>query len=358
MNRGLLLVLLLAAVVGGLFAAGVLPPKSGDVPEDDPVRRGGTPASPGGAALQGLPGAPAREIPKEEPPPQRLRLERPLRTLFLVQRVTSWPMFLRNALCEDSLHRVTSWSADPVGAEAAMTCGGEAPVVDVPTAAWFAEQAFDVLVVAGLDPARIEDAFWEAVLARVKARTLGLLVIPGPPPANRGESSAPPVHPMLLHPLFARLLPVAEGQRIEGASPPGWFGTEPPFSVTPAGAQHPASRIVAFPEWSQRVWQAGAARTPPWGSKFVYPVAALKPGAQVLVQALPAKGKPLPVYVLGDDAAGRVLWFGAGDFGELTYRDPGSADKWTALLHNTVIFLAGRAELPDEPLPAPGSDPK
>lgn len=348
MKRLLLLVLLLAAAGGALVATGVLPWPGKPSSSDTPPGRGAEDPRPGsGTTLEGVPGLPAREVPTEEPPPQRLRLERPLRTLFLLQRVGSWALFLRNALCEDPLHRATSWSADPVAAEPAMTCGGEAPVVETPTAAWFAQQEVDVLVIVGLDPQRLEDAFWEAVAGRVKARTLGLLVLPGAPTAARGESAAPPVHPLLTHPVLARLLPVAEAAPIEGPDLPGWFGREAAFSVTKAGVQHPASRIVAFPEWSQRVWQAGAARNPPWGSKFVYPVTTLKPGAVALVETLAPKGRPLPTYVLGNDADGRVLWFGAGDFGELTYRDSGSAEKWAALWHNAMIFLAGRAELPE-----------
>ncbi len=349
MNRGLLLALVLLVGAGvGLYAAG-LGPFAKDGPADGPTDPSGRPD--GGRPRPRLdtptPGTgPAREVPAEEPPPQRLRLERTLRTLFVMERLGSWTAFIGGALRVDPLHTFTSFSADPVGPEAALVSAGQEPVLQPPSAAWFAAQDVDVLVIAGLDPRRLEDAFWQQVVERVRARSLGVLVLPGYPPADRAAPTVTPaVHPLLQHPLLSGLLPVLEPRPLEGSPVPGTFQSpaQAPFGVTDAGAEHPASRIVAFPEWSHRIWQLGASGPNPWGSKFVYPIAKLKPGAVTLVEARPEKGPPLPVYVLGPEAEGRVLWFGAFDFGELTYRDAASLTKWTALFHNALIFLAGRA---------------
>lgn len=348
MKRTLLLVLLLlGGAAAGLYAAGLLPWGKPTDPEGPAGRRpdGQRPATEDGPGLRPSPAAPAREVPTEEPPPQRLLLQRPLKTLILVERVTSWPAFVASALREDPFHVYRCYSADPVGPEPSLNSAGQEPLLEPPTAAWLGQQDIDVIVLAGMDPKHLEDAFWQTVAERVRARSLGLFVMPGFPPLKRGQSVTPAVHPIFEQPSLAALLPAAEPRRIEGSPVPGTFTSpaDAPFVVTDAGTEHPASRIVAFPEWSRRIWQVGASGPAPWGSLFVYPIAALREGAVRLVDVQPAKGAALPMYVLGPDAAGRVLWFGASDFGELTYRDPRSVQRWSALLHNAVVFLAGRA---------------
>lgn len=348
MKRTLLLVLLLlGGAAAGLYAAGLLPWGKPADPEGPGARRPDAPrpATEDGPGLRPSPAGPAREVPTEEPPPQRLLLQRPLKTLILVERVTSWSAFIAGVLREEPLHVFRTYSADPAGPEPSLNSAGQEPLVEPPTAAWLAQQDIDVIVLAGMHPARLEDAFWQAVAERVRARSLGLLAIPGWPPLKRGESVTPAVHPFFEQASLAGLLPVAEPRRIEGTPVPGTFQSpaDAPFLVTDAGTEHPASRIVAFPEWSRRLWQVGASGPAPWGSKFVYPIVKLREGAVTLVEVQPAKGAALPMYVLGPDGAGRVLWFGASDFGELTYRDPRSVQRWSALLHNTMVFLAGRA---------------
>jgi hypothetical protein len=212
--------------------------------------------------------------------------------------------------------------------------GGAAPLDgQLPTAAWFDAQGFDVVVLCEVDPSRLEAALWAAIAARVRAGSLGLWVQPGipQPPASGGQ--APDTHPLLLEPSLAPLLPVARAIPVRGQPVPGVFTTVAPFHVTADGEKHPASRIVFWPEWSRRVWQLGAAGTPPWGTRFCYPVHGQRPES----------GTPLPMYVQGAPVQGRVLWFGALQLEDDTLRDMRQTRKWYALIHNALVWLGGRA---------------
>jgi hypothetical protein len=225
-----------------------------------------------------------------------------------------------------------------------------------PNGQWFAQQDFHVLIVAQVDPAVLPDDFWQAVTKRVTGGQTGLWVCPSTPPAGAGTAVMPPVHPMLAHPLFSALLPVAEAARLEARPepgkpqplPPGMFRKPAPFVVTDAGTKHPASRIVPWPEWSRRIWVEGGQGLQPWGSWFCYPVTKVGPGAVTLVNAAPEAGAPIPMFIARSGAGGRVLWYGAEDAGDATYRVSTSVEKWNTILHNSVVWLAGRAPVDDK----------
>lgn len=343
---------LIAAIVGvALWKFDVFGAKSETPLAPPPGPRASTDA-PGGDTLQGTGGKPAREEPKEEPAAEWFPLESPVRVLFVLERVMQWPQYMGLALKEDPQIEFTYYSTHPAPNEQALVSADQQAVVERPTGDWFEKQAFDVLIVGACDPGELGEDFWQAVSARLRTGRLGLWVWPDMPPAPPEKPQTSPVHPMLSHPLFRTLLPVAEADRLEGkpvpgrpgAPIPGVFSAEARFGVTTAGTTHPASRFVPFPQWSRNLWLAGAAASPPWGSKFIYPVTKLRPGAVTLVDALPAKGEPIPMFVQGPTDGGRVLWFGAHDFGDATYRNLGpSLAKWNALVHNSVVWLAGRA---------------
>jgi hypothetical protein len=343
---------LIAAVVAvALWQFGVFGEKSSDEPTPTPGRAG-EPGKTDGTEL--LPGArtPGRDEPKEEPKPEEFPLQSKLRVLFLLERTLQWPQYMGIVLKSDPQIAYTYYSVHPLPEEIALVSPEETPVVDRPTPALFDGKGFDVLVVGALDPGEIGDDFWKAATDRVRAGQLGVLIWPDLPPTTREKPQASPVHPMLTHPLFRALLPVEEADALKGkpdpdgrSSPvPGMFRVEARFQVTDAGTTHPASRIVPFPQWSRTMWNAGAAGQTAWGSKFVYPVTKVKTGAVTLLNALPEKGKAIPMFVQGPPEDGRVLWFGAHDFGDATYRSFGPAlEKWNAVIHNTFVWLAGRA---------------
>lgn len=355
MNK-VLIGLLLAALVGlGLWALGVFGSDAtdGSGPEGG---RGKTGENPSGAALQGGGLAAAREVPKVQPQPEWFPVTEPLRVLFVIRRANSFLALQSNVLggSEDAKIEASLWVADP----------GPDPVElpkttwirEQPNGQWFDQQDFHVLIVAGLDPAALPDDFWQAVTKRVTGGRTGLWVSPSTPPAPPGSGVNPPVHPMLTHPLFKALLPVADAARLEGGRgepgkpaplPPGMFRKPVPFVVTDAGIKHPASRIVAWPQWSRSIWVEGGSGPQPWGSWFCYPVTKVSPSAVTLVNAAPEGAATIPMFVAGAPAGGRVLWFGAEDAGDATYRVNTAVEKWNAILHNSVVWLAGRAPADD-----------
>lgn len=350
MNKVLLGLVIVAAAGFGVWKLVLSPASGGDKPGGTPAGEREAPADPG---LQGAVKGPAREVPKDQPPPEWFPVEQTLRVLFLVDAVTSWPAQFAVALNEHEGKIVSdAWCENPVP-QAPQLGPAVTMLAERPTAGTFVAERYEVLVLVGCDPTRFADEFWKVVGERVKEGRLGLWVCPSTPPVPKGTSVRPAVHPMLTHPALAALLPVEEAERMEGRPDPkrpgdpprvpGSFAEGAPFVVTDAGITHPASRFVSWPTWSRRIWADGGSGLQPWGSLFVYPVTKLRPGAVTLVNAVPSRGAPIPMYVQGAPASGRVLWFGAFDFGEATYRNNLALEKWVALLRNSVVWLAGRA---------------
>lgn len=355
MNKVLVGLVLALLVGGGLWVAGVFGPRGADDPPPGGGGREGTGTSSNGASLESG-GTGAREVPKEQPKPEWFPVTEPLRVLFVIQRATSWLALQSQVLggAEDAQIESFVWASDP----------GPNPVPlpksdwirEQPNGQWFTQQDFHVLVVAQIDPAVLPDDFWQAVTKRVTGGLTGLWVQPMMPPTPPGSSVSLPVHPMLTHPLFSALLPVADAARLEGgrgepgkpALPPGVFKTEVPFVVTDAGTAHPASRVVPWPEWSRRIWTEGRQGPKPWGSWFCYPVTKLAPGAVTLVNAAPEAGAPIPMFVAREGAGGRVLWYGAADASDAVFRANLSLEKWNTILHNSIVWLGGRAPVADK----------
>ena len=350
MNKVLIGLLLVAVAGGALWALGVFDPAETQEPGPGGVRKEGTP-SPGGPELR--PGElGAREVPKDQPRPEWFPVTEPLRVLFVVKRVNSWLALQAGVLGgnEDAKIESSVWAADP-GPEP-VPLPKATWIREQPNGQWFDQQDFHVLVVAQVDPAVLPDDFWQAVTKRVTGGLTGLWVQPSMPPSAPGSGVNAPVHPMLTHPLFAPLVPVADAARLEGGRgepgkpaplPPGIYKTPVPFVVTDAGTKHPASRIVPWSEWSRRIWVEGGSGLQPWGSWFCYPVTKIAPTAVTLVNASPPTGAEIPMFIARSGAGGRVLWFGAEDASDATYRVNTSIEKWNTILHNSIVWLAGRA---------------
>ncbi|MFM8385983.1 MAG: hypothetical protein ACKOCB_04045 [Planctomycetia bacterium] len=340
MRNLLVVVVLLLVAAAVLFGPGLF--------------HGGETVDPGGRTPSTAPGtgptldrpeasAPAA-VPEEEPAPEVLRVERPLKVLVLMGHATQrWPRMIEMALQSDAQLQVSGWAASSHAGAPPFGNLEPPPGGLPPSASWFEAMGFEVLALCDIDPGVFEPAFWDGVAARVKAGTLGLWAQPAMPPPQSSGGVASGVHPMLASPVLRALLPVARAAEVRGTPVPGVHASGAVFQATAAGERHPASRIVYWPEWSRRVWQMGAAASPPWGTRFCYPVEALVPGSVVLVEALPPAGSPVPMYVQGPESAGRVLWFGAQQLADDTLRDGRQAQKWYALIHNAVVWLAGRA---------------
>lgn len=339
----LVVLLLLLATAAVLLGPGLL--RNTPEPTADGTSRPDQPSGEKDPALARAPDTTGPgAVPQEEPAPEVFRLERPLKVLVLMGNSTQrWPRVIEMALRADPQFVVSGWAASSRAGTPPFGNGDPPPGGLPPSASWFEAMGFDVLAVCDADPALLEPAFWEAVARRVKAGTLGLWAQPGIPTPVTAGAAAPDVHPMLASPALAPLMPVAQATPVRGTPVPGVHPGGAVFQATPDGEKHPASRIVYWPEWSRRVWQMGAAASPPWGTQFCYPVETLVPGSVVLVEAVPPRGSPVPMYVQGPPAAGRVLWFGAQQLADDTLRDGRQSQKWYALLHNAVVWLAGRA---------------
>lgn len=344
MRVGILVLVLLLVTAALLFGPGLLGGSGGDNVGDAEGRGPEAIPPPGeGPVLAPHTGSGPSDpsLPVSEPEPERFPLIRQLKVLFLLHHVSAWVRFQADALKHDPNMHVTCFVSDPVSGVPPV--GENPPLTEPPTMAWFDEQGFDVLVVSDLDPFLFEPSFWEGVAARVRAGTLGLWVQPGIPIPPRGSRVTPITHPLLEQPALRALLPVAEALAVQGPKVPGAFVHEAPFALTAAGEAHPASRIVAWPEWSRAVWQQGTSGPSAWGTKFCYPVHSVRPGSTVLVEVHPPQGTAIPMYVQGPLTSGRVLWFGAIDFGHPAYYVAAGVWKWAALLRNALIWLAGRA---------------
>lgn len=341
MRIPILIGILLAATAAVLLLPGLLGGSDAPPPEagERPASGGPTLTQPGEGPLKGDP------PPVEQPEPQRLRLAGPLRVLLLTDRPTSWGVFHASAIRSDPRTQVTAWITD---GSVNPDLGDPLPTPSPPTAAWFEQQDFELLVICHFDTRSLEPAFWESVAGRVRAKTLGLWVhcsLPLPVSAS-GERLLG--QPLLEQPSLASVLPVLTAKPITGSPPPGVFTSEVPFGVTAAGERHIASRIVLWPEWSRRIWQLSTTGQNPWGSMSCYPAETLREGSTVLVEARPAGGAPIPIYIAGPPALGRVLWFGAFDFGQMTYRSATAVEQLRAMLSNAAIWLAGRAPPEEE----------
>lgn len=149
----------------------------------------------------------------------------------------------------------------------------------------------DAVILGDLLPAELpaED---QVRLAAFVADGGFLTVVAGP----RGMPAAFPLGPL------AEVLPV-RAQR--GA--PMWDGAlaHTSLSLTPAGEQHPLSRLLADSDINRRLW--AALPTPTWIAGGVVAT----PDAEVLVEASNGPQAVLPVVAVRTIGVGRILWLGA-----------------------------------------------
>lgn len=332
----IVLLVVLAAVAAALFALGVF--DEAPSPDAGP----GLPQVPpnasdpdGTGALGGSNNTPPDTMPALEVFP----LEDDLGVLLLAGYAERIPATLAQHWGKDPKIHVHAWiehegeAGAGSGTPTAAALMHVTKVDHVPVPADLETLDIDVLAVHGVSPESLGAAFWEAVAERVKEGRLGLLVMPGRP-----EGGA-----LLEQPALAEVLPLAKPGRMEGNPVPGVLGKFVPFEVTSMGQGHPASRLVAWPEWSATLWQARAAGDYPWGTQQTWPVEAIADGAVELLRVVPPRGDPLPVMVAGLPGDGRALFFGA--FEILTrkgYGQPAVMKDTEIWIRNWLAWLAAR----------------
>ncbi len=331
MKKPLLVALLFLFTLGvALWALGVFaklsptPEAPGVAPEAPPT--GPTSLTPSGE-------------PKDEPEPDFPPLPADVRVLLLgdVPRTfTSWLFQLW-----ENQPRILwqAWYAGTVP-EGVATHHPSVPALGgAPTPADF--EAAAVLVIGGVDPASLPADTWRRVADRVRAGTLGLLVLPesrfckalAEEPSLRGVLPITGVKPVA---------PVEPGSpRIHGVYDPAQT-----FRATEAGLAHTVTRFTDYPKWNRRIWELTAIGPARWATKFCAPVEGVAPGASTLVELDAAAGR-VPAVVVTDGAPQRVIWLGG--FHDLAwdsregfeaYRNVRSIQRMQGLMHRWVAWLA------------------
>jgi hypothetical protein len=319
--------LLAVALVFAVIAGALLVPRF--FGEDAPKTPVPTPVEPG-MASGGL--APA-EIPepKEQPPLVPVAVAAPLKVLVVAEEHRSFTAWLEQ-LWQDSPN--VSWRAwyAVAPAEGVPThSSGETALPGPPSVADVDEA--QVLVVAPLDPARLPEETWRRVATRVREGALGVLVVPD----HRFGSA------MAQIPALRGLLPVDKPLPVDAVTPGGAvrgvYATPRGLSLSPAGATHPAARLLDWPGWNGKVWSSLGGAKGPWSTKFVSPVGEVAPGALVLVRVGSATdGEPALVAAPDDE---RVLWAaGFFDLADPAYRLPESIVAMRALATRWIAWLA------------------
>jgi hypothetical protein len=315
-------VLFLATLALALWALGVFEPSAPTAPPEP------TPPTPGG----GIDLQPSE--PRDEPRAERPSVRNATHVLALGRTARPFPVWMFQ-MWEVPQVSYRSWFPESMPGAARPASRGESALERAPTVE-DVDRA-NVLLLDDVDPKSVAPEVWARVAERVREGSLGLWIHPGTQNgvALSNEPSLAPLLPVTAAPVR----PTAPGApTIAGVYP------EPrTFQVTEAGATHPASRLVRWPTWSRRKWDALATGTKPWGTMFVHPVeGSPSPGASVLLTVRDHRGDPAPALVASDPARGRVLWVGFHDFGEPAYRDPGRADEtFRALALSWLVWLAG-----------------
>ncbi len=330
--RTLLIILVLAAaVVGVLFALGIL---GGDTTTSTPDTPdiGTTPAPDGnGEGESALLTGPA---PTETPDVEELPLIDPLNVLMLAGVPERLNLFLAQSLTKHPKMKVLTWAPALGASEVPPPETLPGAVGETPTADIFRDEEIDVLLLHDVDPSLLDDAFWQAVDERVRADRLGLYIQPG---IKHGAA-------MLAHPVLSALAPAEDVRAFEGSPLPGVFGRAVAFDLTEDGASHPATRLVPWPKWSKVIWEERTKGEFPWGTSFCYPVAVWRDGSVVLLTCqAPRQSESYAALVAGPSATGRVLFNAAWELGSRqAYGRPATVHDWEKLVRNWVIFLGGR----------------
>lgn len=331
MKKPLLVALLFLVTLGvALWALGVF---DKSVPTADAPLATPEVATPGPTSL-----APSGE-PKEEPEPEFPPLPQEVRVLLLAETPRSFTTWLFQ-LWENQPHILwqawyTTAAPDGVATHHELLPALTAP----PTAADF--EAAGVLVIAGIDPSAIAADTWKRVAERVRAGTLGLLVLP----ENRYCKA------LAEEPSLRGILPItgvkpvaaveAGSRRIHGV-----YETAQTFRVTEAGLAHAATRLSDYASWNKKIWELSGVGPARWATKFCAPVEGVAPGATTLVELDVPNGR-IPSVVVTDGVPQRVLW--VGGFHDLAwdsregfeaYRNARSIQRMRGLVHHWIAWLA------------------
>lgn len=331
MRAVLAILIVLAAVAAALFALGVF---DGPAPAPENVPFDGPDAQDPPENGTGLSGG--TNVPEDMPQLEFIPIREPLQVLLLTGFVERLPATL--AMYWGSAPSVTvhAW-VENVGEEG-RTPGVESlknveALEQSPIPADLDDLDIDVVVLHGLSAEALDADFWEAVSLRVREGRIGLIAMPGRPDGLA----------LFENPALAELLPVAKAGRFEGSPIPGKLGDFRAFEITEAGTTHPASRLVAWPEWSRTMWMSRAEAPHPWGTSMTWPVEEATEDGAVLLRVAPARGDGFPVMLAREAGAGRVLFFGAF---EILPRDgygvPKTMEETRAWLNNWLAWAGGR----------------
>jgi hypothetical protein len=262
----------------------------------------------------------------------------PIKVLLLVEYPQ--PLNMYYAQQWHAHRRIELWTwgtgpADPQGVPPLSNLPGHRQ--DPPRPSDLQDEGIDVVVLHDLDPNALENAFWEAVAERVQDGRMGLLVQPG---VRTGQA-------ILEHPVLGPLLPVDSELASIPAATPGFSSERMPFRLQEAGHRHPATRLVQWPTWTERIWAERATGDWAWSTPYAFPVARAVEGAEVLAVVEPPRGDDIPILVASAPDRGRVLWVGTWELGDrLAYGQPKVVADWRVLVRNWVIWLAGRVTEP------------
>jgi hypothetical protein len=319
-----LVALFLATLVLALWALGVFEPSRPPPPAPEVVE------GPTGGMTSGGDLAPVE--PREEPPLDRVPLPAPVRVLALGQAPRSFSLWLFQLWGSDRRVAFQAWFAEGGGQREPAHSSGLPALAAPPKKDLLPD--VQVLVLDDVDPAAFPDDFWTEVSDRVRSGSLGLLVLPGVRHGVLLASRLEAVMPLKAKPVAA----LEPGSKLVA----GVFDEPRRFYVTDAGKSHPASRLVQWPSWSAKKWEALGAAPKPWATKFVHPVSEVLPGSATLLTVKGHRAEDVPALVASDPARGRVVWAGFFDVGDAAYRDGNrSADVVRALTVAWLAWLAG-----------------
>jgi hypothetical protein len=321
----LVAVLFLATLGVALWLLGVFEPHGGTSGTEAPAE----PATP-------APGAPdlSSGEPKAQPPPFVPEVPQPVSVMVLGENPRSFTMWLPELWRLDPAIQWQMWFAESPASEVATHASDVPPLEHQPVAADL--DGVKVLVLAGVDPARFPGAFWADVARRVREKSLGLLVLA----EHRFAKSYADL------PALKEILPISGARAVAPIAPgsaviAGVFEKPRTFVVTDAGRRHPASRIVPYPDWSRKHWEAETTGKEAWLTKFCAPVEGPAADAQVLVEVDTGDAR-VPAFLATSGQAGRVLWIGGFfDLERPAYSGSASYDRARALGVSWVLWLAG-----------------
>jgi len=329
-----LLVIVVAALVALLVTGTIdLSPGARHEESDGPIE----PTGPGAEPSEPEDGPGTRMVgrpPDDRPELEEHELDRPARILLLVGAPQSLNVYLAQQWERQPEMTVFSWTAPPPS-----TAGTGPPPGTAMPGAWpgppdgdtLHDLEIDAVAVHELDPGLVDDEFWDSLYTQVQEGRVGFLVVAG---LSHGAD-------MLAHPGIRRLLPVKKARAIEGPEKPGILMGLKPFRVTEAGTRHPATRLVPWPTWSQRIWDSFVTGSRPWGTEFVYPVEELAEGAETLLEVNTDRGPEWPAVIAGPPRRGRVLWLGIHDFADAdAYHDSAHLADRQVLVRNLAAWLA------------------